>query len=124
MALKAALPVGYSFKEGNVASTRVYKCPTRRRQSRRCRGEMSDDSARELKIMRPRVVLAMGADVWAELFQYLHIGGEQRSKEPRRFDGTVDGRVLPVVACYHLTRTSNIYRSKVRSLLCEALGIG
>jgi uracil-DNA glycosylase len=127
-ALAQVLPPDHSFSAGNVASTRVYKCPTLKLTRQKGVAATCADRflARELRLMRPRVILGMGVPVWPELFRWLKIAGDvPRGPGPHRAGAMIDGQAVQVVACYHLSGNAQArapaYRAAVRRMLGDAL---
>ncbi len=128
LALAKALPKGYGIKHGNVTNTRVYKCATS--GETRVKGAASRCAdrflRRELQIMNPRVVLALGKSAWPEIFRVLDAGPVPATGcGPHAGSGEVNGRRVPIVACWHLTGNmrarSDAYRFAVREMVCEAM---
>jgi hypothetical protein len=128
-ALRKALPAGYSFRSGNVTNTRVYKCATPAETkvegvARTCTDRFL---LRELRLMKPCVVLGMGRSAWDETFRVLNAGPVPSGQGPHARTGTLDGRPTRIVACWHLSGNvqarSDSYRFDVRRLICDALGI-
>lgn len=128
-ALAKALPAGCSIKQGNVTNTRVYKCPTA--NETKLKGVAATCAsrflAREVKILKPSVVLAMGKPAWPEVYRILAAGPAPKTGGLHATIGTLDGASVPIVACWHLSAYggawSDEYRFAVRRLICDALGI-
>jgi hypothetical protein len=75
-ALAKALPAGYGIKYSNVTNTRVYKCATE--TETKIKGVVSTCAdrflTRELRVMKPCIVLAMGKSAWPATFRLLNAG--------------------------------------------------
>lgn len=119
---------------GTVSNTRVFKCSTKSVdgvKSRILRACAEKFVAQELRLLRPRIILAMGAAGWPHILP--HFGVQcPAGPGPHSCSGEFDGMAIPIVACFHLSGQNPIgkrptYRATVRACLSQAAtlaGIG